>query len=545
MKNNTSPPALTTYIQSVFLLFLALIFLLELVLHLRLQMTTDGAFLHYVAYLINEHNFIPYRDIFEPNMPGTYLFHMSIGKLLGYSNLAYYMVSSLWIILTLSVTWLFMQSISKTVAWAACLFFGLIYLQLAPHYMALQRDFILILPIATAIFLVIRHQANKAAHKLHFLLGVLFAIAALFKPHALIGLPALILFSLIQNENKISIKAMLFPFLIAGFFAFLGVLITLALPFLWVWKIGALGSFWEIFSSYTPLYAQMSGDFEFKSSWDRAGYLIDFYIGFGGFGLLLIASAFGFYFIWTYADSIKIKKLAILLLLLSFLYSLYAAIGGKLWVYHWMPLAYFSSLTAALLFFSPTDKAYKQAPYPKILPVLMFIAIVSLYLPITQISYIKKQLADVADIHAQIELHNQNRHVYSSAETNAIINNVRQYLNTALEANDSVQPLGWISGITQAMLSSKAVLATPYINDFQFYHHVSDDYIKQLRADFIQRLERKKPKFIIKVIEGAPFKPKMFGVDVSYEFPELTQLIQQHYQKTDAGNGLIIFRRKN
>ncbi|MDM8565183.1 hypothetical protein QUF74_05965 [Candidatus Halobeggiatoa sp. HSG11] len=534
-------PPFTVGFKSIFIVFLAVIFLVELVLHLRLQMTTDGAFLHYVAYLINEHGFVPYRDIFEINMPGTYLFHMSIGKFLGYSNLAYYLVSSVWILLILGVTWLFMQNISKTVALAACLFFGLIYLKIAPNYMALQRDFILILPIATAVFLVFKYQTSPL---IHFLLGVLFAMAALVKPHAVIGLPVLIFFSLIQNESKIVPKKIAFSFMLGGGFALVGGLMTLALPFLWLWKIDALASFWAIFSSYTPLYAQMSGNFEFQESVGRIRYILDLYSGFGGYGSLLIASILGLYFILRYATSIKTKKRAILLLVLAFVYSLYAAIGSKLWLYHWMPFVYFASLSAALLFFSPPDKTYKQLPYPKILPPLMFIGIVIMYLPIAHISQIKKNFTDITNIHEQIILHDQDVHVFSSPATNEIITKTTQYLKQHLEPHDKVQSLGMATGITQAMLFSKAVLATPYIYDIQFYHHVSSDYIKQLRADFMQRLQQKKPKFIIKVQEGAPFKSKVSGIDVNYEFPELAALIQRYYKKSYSGNGFTIFRKK-
>lgn len=151
MKNITFSswiPPFAESIKYVFIVFLAIIFLVELILSLRMQITADGGLLYYATYLINEHDFIPYRDIFEFNMPGTYLFYMSIAQLLGYSNLAYYIANSIWIIIKLIFTWFFMKHISKTAALAACLFFGLIYLQIKPHYMALERDAILVLPIA-------------------------------------------------------------------------------------------------------------------------------------------------------------------------------------------------------------------------------------------------------------------------------------------------------------------------------------------------------------------------------------------------------------
>ena len=328
-------------------------------------------------------------------------------------------------------------------------------------------------------------------------------------------------------------------------FAALGVLITITPPFLWLWQTDALPLFWERLSSYVPFYAQLPGDYEFKEGFARTWYLINSYLDFGGFGLLIIASVFGLLLILNYADSIKTKKLAVLLLVLTVLYSLYAAIPGKFWHYHWIPFIYFVSLSAALLFFSPSDKTYQQLPYPKILPALMFISIVILSLPIDQIESLKQKFADVPVIQEHILLNNQDTHIYSHPNANIIITNTKRYLKAHLEPNDKVQPLDWTVGLTQAMLFSKAVLATPYISDFQFYHHVSHDYIQHLRADFMQQLEQTKPKFIVKVQEGAPYKPMMSGVDVSYEFPELVAFIQNYYAASYVGNGFIVFRRND
>lgn len=80
MNNAPSIPLFRTIegVKYLFLAVLAIVFLVELGLSLHWRMVSDNAFLHYVAYLINEHGFVPYRDIFEVNMPGTYLFHMAI-----------------------------------------------------------------------------------------------------------------------------------------------------------------------------------------------------------------------------------------------------------------------------------------------------------------------------------------------------------------------------------------------------------------------------------------------------------------------------------
>lgn len=70
----------TTYL---ILSLLTIVFLVKLVQSFGWRLHFDTAVMHYIAYLINEHGFAPYRDIFDINMPGSYLVHMAVGKLLG------------------------------------------------------------------------------------------------------------------------------------------------------------------------------------------------------------------------------------------------------------------------------------------------------------------------------------------------------------------------------------------------------------------------------------------------------------------------------
>lgn len=91
----------------------------------------------------------------------------------------------------------------------------------------------------------------------------------------------------------------------------------------------------------------------------------------------------------------------------------------------------------------------------------------------------------------------------------------------------------------EAMLDSKAVPATLYITDFQFYHHVSNPHIQNLRADLMTKLTEKPPRFIIDVSTHR----QIAGLDASYEFQELKTFINQNYQKDFIGKEFVIFRR--
>jgi hypothetical protein len=448
---------------------------------------------------------------------------MAVGKMFGYSDYALRMVNIAWLTTTFVVTWFIMNLFGIFTAFASCLLFGIIYLGSGP-YMSLQRDFIVILPIATAILIIIQRKPNNSFNFIHFLLGVLFALVALIKPHLAIGLPAIIVYNCINDRNgSKSVKTLIKPCIVGGIFALLGFLLTIIIPFIWLWRIGALQAFWNIFSSYTPLYAQMSGDHQFRETFFHVINILYSYTHFKNVGILLVASIFGVYLILTKSISVATKKLSILLLLFSILYAVSAGIGGKLWFYHLLPYIYFASLGTAIILYSPP--LFANLYRPNIFPLLVFIVAST---PILQYS-----------VFQQIVIKSKTPYELSAEMRQ---DEITAYLNAHMLPTDKVQPLSWVGGTMEAMLASKAILATPYIAELQFYHNVSSPYIQKLREDFITKLEEEMPRFIVNVYAYR----KISGLDTTYEFPELKAFIKQHYDKDYTGkNGFDIFRRND
>ncbi|MGB3514566.1 MAG: hypothetical protein WBA93_36225 [Microcoleaceae cyanobacterium] len=516
-------------VKYIFLAFLFMVFFLLFVFSFSWRVRGDSVYLHYTAYLINEHGFLPYRDIFEINMPGTYLFHMAVGKMFGYSDYALRMANIAWLTATFVVTWLIMKPFGRITAFASCLLFGILYLGFGPS-MSLQREFIAILPIATALLLTIRRKPNHSVNLINFLIGVLFAFVALIKPPLIVGFPAIIIYNCIDDTNDFkSIKKLIKPLIVGGLFALAGFLLTLIIPFLWLWRIGTLQTFWDISSSYTPLYAQMSGDLQFRDTFSHVQHILSRFQEFKHFGILFIASIFGVYFVFKRSTSVDTKKLSILLLVLSICYTIYASSGGKVWLNYFLPYMYFASLGTAIVLYSPAlfAKLYR----PNIIPVLVFIISSIIVL---EYNVFPKEYITFPKIQIQPK---QKYEIKAEKREDEIV----AYLNDNLSPTDKVQPLSWAQGTIEAMLASKAVLATPYIADFQFYHHVSNPYIQTLRQDFITKLEEEMPRFIIDVYADR----KISGLDTSYEFPELKDFIKQHYYKDYTGSDFDIYRRRD
>ncbi|MCL2923562.1 MAG: hypothetical protein MGF17_02760 [Trichodesmium sp. MAG_R04] len=497
----------------------------------------DQGFMHYVAYLINEHSFIPYRDIFELNMPVSYLFHMAVGKFLGYSDTAFTTVNVIWLTATLTVTWLIMKPFGKTIAFSSCLLFSIIYLQFGSRVM-LQRDLIAILPIAISILITTGRTPFHRINLINFLNGVLFAIATLIKPHLVIGLPAIIIYNCIYvKDSNNSLKIFIKKFIVGSLFAVLGFIITLAIPFLWLWKMGAIPAFWDIFSSYIPLYSEISGGLKIVEGDRRMGILLhNIYHNLKQFdiGILIISSLGGVYLVLKYSSSVTKRKLASLLLSLTLIYIVYVIIAGKFWDYHWMPFKYFACLCTALLLFNFSSSLnfpkIKGIATIKILPFFFFV-LLSFILTVKPAYNAFKQLRYDA---TPSWLYRPDYYI--------MVEEIETYLHDNLSPNDKVQTLDWIhGGSIHAMLRAKAVTATRYITDFQFYHHVSNPYIQNLRKDFLTQLEQEMPKFIIKV--QAEAKPKISGKDTNYKFPELDEFITEYYDQDYSGTGFDIYRR--
>ncbi|BAQ63559.1 hypothetical protein [Geminocystis sp. NIES-3709] len=495
------------------LFVLALVFLLSVIFSLNKRMHYDLAFMNYIAYLINEHEFVPYRDIFEINMPVSYLFHIAIGKLLGYSDIASNIANLIWLSIMVAVTWLIMKQFDRLIAFTSCILFGCIYIQ-SNFYM--ERDMIAVLPIATTILLSIYLKNTNLLKFKYFLIGVLFGVAAMFKPHLILGFPFLMIYNFINDFNNDK-KNLILNYLKNTLLSLLGFSLIIFICILWLWQIDALESFWQILSSYTPLYTRMTR--ELQSNY--LSYLFNSYRSFGGYGLLIVTSVLGVYIVLSEAFLEKTKRLSILLLFLAFIYSLYVVISGRFLGYHWAPYVYFTSLCTALVLFNPKTS---QKLDRILFPLIVFIFTVTLTIG----SSVKSTIAQFI-----FKIPPQSNELYFNQA-----DEITNYLKKSLIPGSLVQPLNYCSGHLYGMLKSNAVIATPYIVDFYFYHHTSNKYIKRLRKDFIQRLKTQMPTFIIRSLIN---EDSCVNYSLS-TFPELYNFIEKNYTVDYASETTIIYK---
>jgi hypothetical protein len=466
----------------------------------------DEAPLFYEAFLMRTESLMPYRDIFDFQMPGSYAAYYVIGRLAGFDDFRIRILDLAILATILVVTFFSMRRFGKPSALAAGILFGLKYLQGGPS-LSLQREYLLLVFLAFSLFVGMRDSLTPR-HR--FVLGFLFGLSTVIKPHAALGLIPFLLFditNMVKRQSLTRIKAAAKSILPAG----IGFAIPVAALIAWLGFTGALMPFFEIATNYWPLYAQINGALVVNAGAERTLNILDQVWRLGGSGIWLIPAAFGVY--------LNRNKQAYLLAGLALCYAIYPALSGQFFPYHYIPFIYFIVLLASLSLVSPGDK-------PKTVNLLSsFILLVVVLLNVRPSPTFIRQV--------------QGQPIVTSTDRAV---EIARFLDKYLEDGDVVQPLDWTGGSLLAMLETRARIATPYVFDFYFYHHVSNPYIQSLRMDFIDDLQESRPRFMIEVTSID--KPWVAGDDTSKDFPELRTWIEENYEIVLYKEDYVIYERR-
>lgn len=479
------------------------------------RMVHDTPLLSYMAFLIDRYGAIPYRDIYTTDYPGALLFHLAIGKSVGYGDAGFRAVDVVWLTALLMVTWGIMRRFGRRVAAASVMLFALSYFQHGPS-MSLQRDYVAILPVAAAVWWTMtageRHLWLRAGG-----IGVLFGLAATIKPPLAIGLP-LVWLAMVMTDEASSWSQRLRKGIRLSLAMMVGAVIPLLAAGWWLYQQGAWPAFLDMTLHYMPLHLGMTGEHEVIQGITRDLYLWRSFGQLGGLGVWLAPAALGLYMaLFTqHLDRVHKRQLW-LLAALTLAYSIEPVFSGQFWPYHWMPFQYFVVILTGLSLqrLPVTATSRWQRLFP--LGLMALVALMALA--------------------PRDEFYRQMRGLPPDPPKYGRVDAIADFLQEHLHEGDRVQPLDWTGGAVHAMLIARARLATPYIYDYYFYHHISNPTIQRLRADFIADLSSHPPRFIIDVQKS----PRPRGRDTSQEFPELRAFMAAHYAAVQKGEGYIIY----
>lgn len=498
-------------ITTIVLILLAALLIAQAAFSLQWPIAHDEAPLFYEAFLM-QNGQVPYKDFFDFQMPGSFFAYYILGILSNFGPLRIRILDLILLAAISTITYFAMQKrFGTSTALAAPILFALKYLQGGPN-LSLQREYIVLIFISLSIWIGV---TDSLTFRKRLMLGLLYGLAATLKPHAALGLLPFLLFDIadLRQRREFSLpslaKQLIFPTTI-------GFAIPISLITLYLAITHSLSPLIDIILNYVPLYTQINGEMAITPSGERMAYLLNQARGLGGNALWLIPAAFGMY--------LNRDRQTYLLASLAAIYALYPALTGQFFPYHYIPFIYTIILVASLSLSSNYQLPITNPPsflFPLSSTILLATILITVKPSQTFLRQLEgKDVAIAADRAAQIST----------------------FLEKNLEPGDQVQPLDWTGGSLLAMLETRAPIATSYVFDFYFYHHVSNPYIQSLRADFMTQLGGSKPRFIIEVT--AIDKPWVSGEDTSRDFPELRAFLNEYYSVTMEKEDYVIYELK-
>jgi hypothetical protein len=510
-------PRLLTTVSVLVVGALWIVLLLEMRVSLKWRLEHDAALLHYAAFLMDHEGRVPYKDIFETSMPGTFAVHYAIGHFLGFDAAPFRRVDLVVLTILLALTWAFMRRFGDLPALAAPALFALFYLSLGQEH-SLQRDYLGILPIAAALTLQPTASARVAPWKFAAT-GLFLGLSSLFKPHLAIGLP--VLFWALARGSRPAAPAMLrqAAWCAAGF------LVPWIVAAVWLWRYGALSAFVDMAVHYLPLHNALNAEFVVLPRGEYTRYWMERALKFGGYRVVLVTAAAGLGYAWWMHGRKSARGASVTLVAaLLAVYIWYPAIGGKFWSYHYLPTLYVLSLASALCVMRAEPGKPLAVRRAAIAAVVIAVALAAGDIS----SFTRGVLAGLrADYRAPSPKFGR-------------VDAVGAWLSQHAAPGDVAQPLDWNGGMLHAMLVARVPIATSFTYDYHFYHHVSSPVIQELRRRFMRELQASSPRFILQVTARKPF---VSGVDTTVQFPSLTDFLRD-YQVVARGDGYSIFERR-
>ncbi len=484
------------------------------------RITHDTPIMMYTGFLVDRFDFVPYRDFFDMNLPGSYLCYALIGHFFGYGDLelryADFACLALLSILIFAATARF----GLRAALLAVIFCAFRYFRFGAA-MSLQREYLAMLPIMAGVAVAVAMPRRGLGWRV-WLSALFFGMAVTIKPHLLIGFIPVFFYFLTEAIRPGSgfashVRAFVRVCLLSAFGGSIPVLIMIGYL---LWN-GVLGEFFDNAINYLPLYGSMTASHTTISGKDRLMHLLEHFLGMGGHYAWVASGMVGIFGVLAHAGPrSEHRRQAALLAGLALVYAIYPVFSGQFWSYHYLPFMLFLAMGTGLCFVAqPPGTSVMQ----RVVPVLLATVVVL------------NMFFHAAVFETALGLR-KNRTTYHRADS------ISRYLRTNLRPGDTVQPVDWAaSGVVHGMLDAEAKIATPFIYHFHFYHHISSPFIQKLRKRFLKSFNEAKPRF---VVEGKLKRPFVNGYDTTTQFQEFEDILREQYEPVMKRSDYYVWERK-
>ena len=464
----------------------------------------DAPLFHYMAWLLGQ-GLVPYRDIFDMNLPGVYLLHWAVLATAGGGDLAWRLFDLGWLAVTAALLFVFCRPLSGDVGAAGSALLFVLYHLAGGAWHVGQRDFLLCLFLAAGACGIARAWDRGGSRMALLWGGAALGAGLTVKPYAagLFWLGCAVAGAAAARRAG---RAAL-----PGAVAVLGAgLAVPALVFGWLAWRGGLGAFWDTLVGYViPFYSRLGRE----PLWTALGghahgrLLLALLGGLALWGLLVPA-----------APSFGIRRpLAALGVVAG---ALHFALQGKGWEYHLYPLALFLCALAA-----PAGAAVFTTPAPRARALARAAAVVLFAATALVLGVKGVEAMDAEWIDAKA------RRVAA----------ITRDLGPLVPAGDTVQVLDVTEGGIHALLRLGLRQPTRFLYDFHFFHDETAPRIQALRAELVWGLERRRPAAVV-VLRDSWLER---GYDRIDRVPGLRDLLARDYALAVQGDDYRIYAKRS
>ncbi len=461
-------------------------------------MIHDAPIMHYVAWLVSL-GAVPYRDVFDMNVPGVYLLHLGVIRVLGEGDGAWRFFDLAWLGLTSAALFGFSRRMGD--AWSgfgAALLFVLYHLS-GGAWRAGQRDFLLVLFLVLAAWGAARAWESGGARAPLLWGGLAAGTGIMIKPQSALFWIACAAVAAGSGRRAGALRALVI-------WCAAGLAVPAAIMGWLAWRGGA-GAFLAIATGYVlPLYSRVGR----VSVWEGVRWHV---YGWQIWSCLIVLGVLGIF--------VRIEKpfgIRRWLALAGAVYGLlHFAAQGKGWEYHLYPLAVFLCALASVPIAARAERAQSVRWSRAVASVVLVIAIALLGVK-------GVEAADARWI----------------TEKEARVSSLVRDLTGLAGPGDSVQVMDVTEGGIHALLRLHLRQPTRFLYDFHFFHDERDPRIRALRAEFVGDLERGRPAAVVVFRDTW----RRQGYERLKEFPAVDRLLEREYTLAVEGDGYRIYAKR-
>lgn len=532
----------------------------------------DASIMEYVSWLVNQ-GARPYRDVFDMNFPGSYIFHGIGQRLTGTSELGFRLRDMAVLLGALALLYKLMRRFPWPTAAAAVVLVAVQYLVVSGPEGSLQRDWLIAIGVLGAVALLL--ASPKAWRTV--LAGAVIGAAVSIKPNAalmLLVVPTAVFGAGLCTtpvppaRRRGVLMGTVRSFLVVMGLFLVGAMVAVGAVLAWVALSGGWADFTWISRNYMSLYSLLSATgMETGSRWASLTQVASGTIRRPEFFLFILGAPV----VLLRQRSRGELRLVIVLLAVGAAGLVQALSAGKGWDYHyWTWTLAMLSVVAVAVGDVWTGQLISWRRLPRwISPVVSFLflcalmawfqmygmkpsmllgqggglVLVTAALPVGLLAlldvmgalgdpqvFAKKLAASpiAALVLSALFLGNAASLLHAATSGTPDVRPSSEYaiaevLQEHMAPGDRVQILATIGG-KEAALRAQAKNATPFIYDFHFFHDVGSDVNKELRSRFMAAWDQQPPEFVVVYYGDGVWSHRTSLRDLE-SFPELAEAL--------------------